>query len=93
MITTFSIPNKKLTISLILFKMSDNHSPLNYKNSLLPNYIHVKQDQITFSLDLNKKTAGVLSYDPVSDLIFIPRSIEYERDEYIVTRVLEGTYL
>ena len=52
-----------------------------------PNHEVVKCDDLLYYLDPKEKTASLQKCKSTLGEIFIPRSVEYKSDEYIVTSI------
>ena len=70
----------------ILIKLSGFHHTMSSTQSSENNLIETEQDGIKYSLDEEKKIAFVLNLNIKND-IFIPRSIVYNSQEYIITGI------
>ena len=63
---------------------------IQYANLLMAKKIC--QNDIIYLINEEEKTAGVFSSLSKDEDIFIPRSIEYGNEEYIVTRIIRGSF-
>ncbi|KAK8861169.1 hypothetical protein M9Y10_012864 [Tritrichomonas musculus] len=52
----------------------------------------VKEDNIIYCLNEDDKTANVIDNDKACHEIIIPRSIEYEEEEFIITAIKENSF-
>lgn len=52
----------------------------------------VKEDNIIYCLNEDDKTANVIDNDKACHEIIIPRSIEYEEEEFITTAIKENSF-
>ena len=59
-------------------------------------YLHkqpkiVMRDDILYSINETEKTANIIADSARGD-IFIPRTIKYKTHEYVVTKILKGSF-
>ena len=52
----------------------------------------IAQGNLSFSLNKEDKTAAVIGFEDHEDHILIPRSIKYESDEFIITRISKDSF-
>lgn len=51
----------------------------------------IKQDKLFFALNEVEKAASVIGHEPIRE-VFVPRSINYKDEEYIVKSILKGAF-
>lgn len=52
----------------------------------------IQQDDLIYVLDEKEKTAGLLSTKNEKENIFVPRSIFYEKEEFLVTSIIKNSF-
>lgn len=65
--------------------------PESKREDLLKDLKKIKLDKLHFILNESEKAAYVNGHDSLTN-VFIPRSIQHENQEYIVTRILKGAF-
>lgn len=59
---------------------------------MIEDQIEIEQYGLIYSIDEYSKTANIIGHKSITNKIFIPRSINYKSDEYIVTTISQSAF-